>query len=449
MNILKSPLLFFTLLIFACSTDKEIDEVIDAQDEDNVTDTFEETTSENPNILLIIADDMGLDASPGYSLGTIKPNMPNLQQLINTGVTFNNLWSYPTCTPTRASIITGKYGFRTNVMKVDDPLATTETTIQKYLDENTNEGYSHAVIGKWHLSRDVNHVTDMGVGSFSGFLSGGVQDYSDWTFIENGNSTNSTEYTTTKFTDLAIDWVDNQTKPWFLWLAYNAPHTPFHLPPSDLHSQGNLPTDEASISNNPMPYYMAALEAMDTEMGRLLASMSDEERANTIIIFVGDNGTPGQVVQEYNSQRAKGKVYQGGVNVPMIVSGFEVSRQNETDDALINTTDLFATIADIAGSGTTEIHDSKSFRALLSTENTSFREFVYTEVGNDSGTSDYTIRNATHKYIKFADGTEALYDLSANPLEQPNLLNANRLPLSDENSSELDKLLDASNAIRN
>ncbi|TMM53710.1 sulfatase [Maribacter algarum] len=449
MKIFKLLLLFFVFLFFSCSTDKELDEVIDAIEEDVVEETMEESTNENPNILLIIADDMGLDASPGYALGSIKPNMPNLQNMISSGLIFNNVWSYPTCTPTRASIITGKYGFRTNVMKVDDELSTTETSIQKYLDENTNEAYSHAVIGKWHLSRDVNHATNMGVGKYAGFLSGGVQDYSNWTLVEDGNSTNSTEYTTTKFTDLAIDWVDDQTKPWFLWLAYNAPHTPFHVPPSDLHSQGSLPTDDASISNNPTPYYMAALEAVDTEMGRLLASLSVEERENTIIIFVGDNGTPGQVVQEYNSQRAKGKVYQGGVNAPMIISGADVTRQNETEDALINTTDLFATIADLAGSGTTEIHDSRSFKGLLSTTNTSFREFVYTEVGNDLGTSDYTIRNATHKYIKFADGSEALYNLIENPLEQPNLLNTNQLPLSEENSAELDKLIEASEAIRN
>jgi len=436
--------IFLIALLFACSADDTPTENTPPEDE-----VGEEFTTENPNILLIIADDMGLDASPGYSLGSIKPNMPNLQNMISSGVTFNNVWSYPTCTPTRASIITGKYGFRTNVMKVDDVLSTSETSIQKYLDDNTNEAYSHAVIGKWHLSRDENHATDMGVGKYAGFLSGGVQDYSNWTLVEDGNTTNSTEYTTTKFTDLAIDWVDAQTKPWFLWLAYNAPHTPFHLPPSDLHSQGNLPTDAASISNNPTPYYMAALEAMDTEMGRLLASMSEEERENTIIIFVGDNGTPGQVVQEYNSQRAKGKVYQGGVNVPMIVSGVDVVRQNETEDALINTTDLFATIADLAGSGTTEIHDSRSFKGLFSATNTSFREFVYTEVGNDSGTSDYTIRNATHKYIKFSDGSEALYNLSQNPLEQPNLLNANQLPLSQENSLEMDKLIDALETIRN
>ncbi len=439
MQIHKCLLAFLSLLLFCCTTDENSGE----------NGSMEDSDANSPNILLIIADDMGLDASPGYSVGTTKPNMPNLQDLIVKGITFNNLWSYPTCTPTRASILTGKYGFRTNVMKVDDVLSTNETSIQRFIDDNTNEAYNHAVIGKWHLSRDVNHPMDMGVAHFSGFTGGGLADYMDWNLVANDGTTSIDEYSTTKFTDLAIDWVDAQSKPWFLWLAYNAPHTPFHLPPSDLHSQGDLPADEASINANPLPYYMAALEAIDSEMGRLFDSMSDEELSNTIIIFVGDNGTPGQVAQEYNNRRVKGKVYQGGVNVPMVIAGAQVGRQSESEDALINTTDLFATIAELSGTGTTMINDSKSFKALLTDADAASREFAYTEVGDDNGASDYTIRNATHKYIRFADGSEALYDLSANPLEQPNLLNANQLPLSESNSLEMQKLIDELNVIRN
>lgn len=449
MNIYKFPLLAFILLLFACSTDGVPLETATDAEKETIEETTEDSTNDSPNILLIIADDMGLDASPGYNIGSIKPNMPNLQNMISSGVTFNNVWSYPTCTPTRASILTGKYGFRTNVLKVDDELATSETSIQKYLDENTSAAYTHAVIGKWHLSRDTNHPTNMGIDYYAGFLSGGVQDYSSWTLVEDGNTSTSTEYTTTKFTDLAIDWVDGQTKPWFLWLAYNAPHTPFHLPPAELHSQGNLSDDQASIDANPTPYYMAALEAMDSEIGRLLNSMSQEEKENTLIIFIGDNGTPNQVAQEYTNRRVKGTIYQGGVNVPMIVSGAGVSRTNQTEDALIGTTDLFATVADIAGVGLSEINDSKSFKGLFDSDEVDSREFIYTEIGKDSGGSDYTIRNTSHKYILFSDDLEALFDLSIDPLEDTNLLNTNQLPLSEVNSIEKEKLIAELEIIRN
>ncbi len=233
-----------------------------------------------------------------------------------------------------------------------------------------------------------------------------------------------------------------------LWLAYNAPHTPFHLPPNGLHFQGNSPTDQASIDANPLPYYMAMLEAMDTEMGRLINSMSEEEKENTVFIFIGDNGTPNQVVQEYNNFRAKGSVYQGGVNVPMVISGKDVVRVNDIEDALINTTDLFATISELAGNSTSEVNDSKSFKGLLTSSTSNTREYTYTEVGNDTGGSNYTIRNSTHKYIYFDDGSEAFYDLSINPLENPNLLNPNQLPLSAENSAIKDELTTRLNEIR-
>lgn len=434
-NLLYLTLCLLTLI--GCSSNSENTTEMEQEMEEN------ENPSTSPNILLVIADDMGLDACPGYDIGSIKPNMPNLQSLINSGVKFNNLWSNPTCTPTRAGIITGKYGLRTGVLEVDDPLSTTEVSLQKYLDLNKNEEYANAVIGKWHLSRDANHPNDMGVDYFAGFIGGGVRSYTNWTLNINGSTTTSTDYTTSKFTDLAIDWVSQQTKPWFLWLAYNAPHTPFHLPPNNLHSQSNLPSDQASIDNNPLPYYLAALEALDTEMGRLINTLSEEEKQNTIIIFIGDNGTPGQVAQEYNSRRVKGSIYQGGVNVPMIVSGNGVSRTNAAENALINTTDLYATIADIAGTGTTEIHDSKSFKGLFNGATLNNRAYTYTE--ND----DYTIRNETHKYIYFSDGSEALYNLSTNPLENPNLLNANQLPLSTDNEAVKDELTSKLAEIRN
>ena len=387
-------------------------------------------TPSSPNILLIIADDMGLDATPGYSVGTSKPTMPNLQDLMNSGVRFNNVWSNPVCTPTRATILTGKYGFRTNVINVGDVLSTSETSIYKVLNTNAPE-YSHAVIGKWHLSSDPTHPTAMGVDYFAGLLGGGVQSYTNWDLNENGVTTTSTAYTTTKFTDLAIDWVSAQSQPWFLWLAYNAPHTPFHLPPTNLHNQGDLPADDASIEANPLPYYHAMIEAMDSEIGRLLSTMTQEERDNTLIIFVGDNGTPSKVVQGYNSNRAKGSIYQGGVNVPMVISGKNVTRMNDTEDALISTTDLFATIAEVAGTASYDSGDSRSFLDLLSSSNSKGRDFVYTEKYNaQTQGPDYTIRNATHKYIYFNTGAEALYNLIENPLESPNLLNENQLPLS-------------------
>jgi len=402
----------------------------------------------NPNILLIIADDMGLDASPGYNIGTLKPNMPNLQSLINSGVRFNNVWSNPLCSPTRSTILTGKYGYRTGVLNVDEPLSTSEISLQTYITNNSGNEYSNAVIGKWHLSGTPTqplHPNNMGIQYFSGLIGGGVQSYYSWNHTENGNTNTSNEYTTTRFTDDAITWINDQSQPWFLWLAYNAPHTPFHLPPSDLHYQGSLPEDQASIDANPLPYYLAAIEAIDTEMGRLFNSISSEDLENTVIIFLGDNGTPGQVAQQYHSLRAKGTLYKGGINVPMIISGKDVSRINAQENALISTTDIFATISELCGISTDEIHDSISFQDLLNSGGSNNRSHIYSELGSNY----FAVRNLTHKYMSFEDGSEALYNLEENSFEMPNLLNPIQLPLSDNNQQNQSQLIAIANQIRN
>lgn len=375
-----------------------------------------------PNIILIIADDLGLDYSPNYINAGVKAKMPNIERLAKNGLTFQNVWSYPTCTPTRSSILTGKYGFRTNVTKVGDVLSTDEIVIQKLLDRQKIGAYKSAVFGKWHVSKQQNHPANMGIKTYGGLLSGSAPSYWDWNITQNGETTRSKEYATTKFTNLAIDWIEEQENPWFLWLAYNAPHAPFHLPPADLHSMGDLPPDEASVAANPVPYYMAMIESMDAEIGRLINSLSEQQRRNTTIIFIGDNGTPAEVAQLYPKSKSKGTIFQGGINVPMIVSGRNVGRIGQSENALIHVVDLFATIADIAGVAEPVGVDSKSFKQLLTNPDGPRRKFVYAENGKFNNPSDVTIRNQTHKYVKFTNGEEAFYNLVANPYETQNLL---------------------------
>ncbi len=386
----------------------------------------------SPNILLIIADDFGKDACNGFSEGSIKPNMPNIDAIRNAGLTFTNFWSYPTCSPTRASILTGKYGYRTGVKWAGDVLDPSETSLQKYINNQTNDKYSTAIVGKWHLSGNntaLNPET-FGIDYYAGLIRGEPQSYYNWMLTEGEVSNLESEYTTTKFTDLAIDWISQQNKPWFMWLAYNAPHTPFHAPPVDMHNQGNLtPYEEGTDA---MPYYMAAIEAMDFQIGRLFDSFSSEERENTIIIFIGDNGTPNEVAQSpYLNTTVKGTLYQGGVNVPMFVSGKGVTKVGNEDN-LITSTDLFATISEIAGVSVDEIHDSKSFKSLL-TQNTTIRNFQYAERYN-SPVDKWAIRNGNYKLIESANSNQEFYDLNNDPYEMNNLLNSTLN--TDENNAK-------------
>lgn len=417
----KISFLFVICLIPLSGCDKnEVDSEIIEDTED--IEEIVQSPSSTPNILLIIADDMGKDATFGFSEGNTKPNTPHINNIKSSGITFNNCWVYPTCSPTRASIITGKYGYRTGVTSVNDHLSSTETILHNYIKQQTNDAYATALIGKWHLSGNetsgVNPET-FGMDYYAGLLGGGVQNYSQWALTENGQQTNETDYITEKFTDLSIDWIDSQEKPWFLWLAYTAPHTPFHTPPSEMHSQGSLP--DYTQGMNALPYYLAAIEAMDYQIGRLLDTIPESERENTVIIFIGDNGTPNQVAQSpFSNTTAKGSLYQGGINTPLFVSGATINRIGEVDDNLITGTDLYATIADIVGVSVTEINDSKSFVPLLSTTAT-HRDFQYAEI-NDGITDVWTIRNGQYKLFVNANGDQEMYDLTSDRYESNNLL---------------------------
>jgi arylsulfatase B len=417
-------LLSIVLVILSCS--KNTNEIVG----------IEVPNIESPNILFIIADDLGKDAINGFSEGNIKPNTPNIDAIRNNGLSFTNFWTNPTCTPTRASIISGKYGYRTGVKGVGDELSISETTLQEFISTQTNNKYASAIVGKWHLSGNNSTINPetFGIDYYAGLIRGAVDDYYQWQLNESGNTSQNTDYITEAFTDLSIDWINQQSKPWFMWLAYTAPHTPFHVPPSNMHSQGNLPTYNNGL--DPMPYYMAAIEAMDFQIGRLLDNIPEDERNNTVIIFIGDNGTPNQVAQSpYSSSTVKNTLYQGGINVPMFISGNAVSRTG-TDSNLIVSTDLFATIAEIAGSSTNEINDSKSFKSLL-TQSTNIRDYQYSELVD--GTDDeWTISNGEYKLILNTVGMQEMYNLLNDPYENSNLLNGTLSTIEQNAKLELE-----------
>lgn len=397
--------------------------------DDGSTGNSVAVASGKPNVLLIIADDMGLDASACYSLGNQQASMPNIEAMCANGMVFDNAYAAPVCSPTRATMMTGQYGFRTGVGAAIPPNGTNGLSADtpSLFDAFAGTGYSSNVIGKWHLAGQgsgYDQPNQLGVSNYFGLFSGATRNYSKWTAIEDGNEVDVNAYTTTVFTDRAIDWIAEQEKPWFLWLAYNAPHAPFHLPPANLHSADDLPTDEQSIADNPLPYYNAMLEALDTEIGRLLASMSDAKRANTVIIFMGDNGSPNQVTRGfYGDHAAKGTIYEGGTHVPFIVSGPGV--KTGRTDAFVNSSDMFATVAKIAGSnaGGTDTFD---FAPALS-GGTSARDYVYVEHFSDSEPkpSDvfgWAIREGNYKLVNKLDDQQELYDVVSDPRESKDLL---------------------------
>jgi arylsulfatase A-like enzyme len=379
------------------------------------------------NILLIIADDQGVDASNQYSYSQDRPRTPTLDALASSGIVFDNAWATPSCTTTRGSLITGKHGVHSGISVVPAVMDTSTKTLQRYLRASpSSTSYQTAVIGKWHLggAHPANsHPTDSGVGYYAGNITGLLPNYYSWPLVQDGVSTTSTVYHTTKITDLAIDWVSKQSQPWFLWLAYSAPHDPFHLPPTSLQSRSTLTGTTTDIAARPREYYLAAIEAMDTEIGRLLSTMSAETRANTMIVYIGDNGTPTQTVDAnvFTAGKVKNSLYEGGIRVPMVVSGKGVGRSNARESALINTVDFYATFANIAGNTVTQVNDGYSFASLLQPGGTAARQYNYSEFQSDT-VNGWTVRNAQYKLLQNLSGTQELYDVSTVLKEQTNLL---------------------------
>ncbi len=376
---------------------------------------------DHPNILLIIADDLGVDALNGYDIGTVLPNTPNIDQLRKTGVTFTNTWACPSCAPTRATMLTGKYGVNNDLNTVPGILSTEHKSIFKELDELTDTAYVNCVVGKWHVSNitDIDHPYDHGVDDFMGVMDYGVEDYSNWAKVEAHESSTCTEYATSYFTDYATSWINEQSKPWLMWLAHVAPHTPFHVPPSEMYTSEQVNTN--------LQKFIAMIESLDYEIGRLLDSIPQNVLENTVVIFIGDNGTPGNVLQGFPKPLGKNTVYQGGIHVPMIVSGYGVTRINEKEDALINASDIYATIAQIAQPDaypTNKVNDSYSFKHLLSGSDGTKRTYNYMELGANRNIPNdlYTIRDSQYKIIYDIAGNKEFFDLKTDPFEANNLL---------------------------
>ncbi|MFT7623526.1 MAG: arylsulfatase A-like enzyme [Myxococcota bacterium] len=394
-----------------------------------------------PRVLLIIADDMGIDATEIYADqdgdgvaddGRTYAPMPNLAKICSDGVQFQRAWSYPICSPTRSSILTGRYAFRTGigtaVGKVG--LKKGETTLPQLLDQ-VDPDFASANIGKWHLGTANGVGGDdapktMGWDHFAGLLSGGVQQYDQWNRTVNGVTDNETGYTTTVMVDDAVDWIGQQdpAKPWLLWLAFNAPHTPFHLPPAALHTDTSLTGTTPHINANKSAYYRAAIQAMDTEVGRLTQWIEDQELGPVTIIFVGDNGTPNQAVEApWLPSRVKGTVYQGGVRVPFCVAGPAVSGDPRKSEALVSTVDLFATILELLGGDVPTllngiVHDSQSIVPLLqSADATGTRTYNLAETFGADVDTAVGIRGEQYKLVRVEGEPEAFYDISQDALE--------------------------------
>ncbi len=404
----------------------------------------------NPNILLVIADDYGAEASalfPNLAGDHGQVSIPTVEGLAKNGLVFDNAWASPVCSPTRSTIVTGQYGFRTGVTTVGDVLPPTTPTVFEGLTAGSSE-YEQAFFGKYHLGGGtidpppgvaypgvpaiLQHVRDLGITNYRGILGGALVDYFNWvTYDINGPALANTTYSTTALTNFAIDYIhqheaNKPNEPWFLYQAFNAPHAanggnnPYQVPPANLHH-----VDLSSIGNpapgtylTSIPVYQADIQALDTELGRLLAEV---DLKTTTVIFIGDNGVPPPVKDTNGGLRdGKGSVYEGGVRVPVVVTGAGVTRRGR-DSHLWEAADLFATIQELSGISLPHVNDSYSFKPLLTDETaTSGRTHSFSETSTGTSNRRYAIKDTRFKLLNNL-GTYELYDLVTDPKETTNL----------------------------
>ncbi len=349
------------------------------------------------NVLILVADDLGIDQLGLYGVVSDPAPTPNLERMAAAGVLFRNVWSQPTCSPTRATLQTGRYGFRTGIGAVINaftngpalPLA--EVTLPEMLDLGTGGRYAHAAIGKWHLGTGQTGgdlaPNLAGYGHFAGSMEGQLGTYFDWRRVEDGVVTRARRYATTVCVNDALAWIRHQGGPWVCVVSFQAPHAPFHRPPSRLHSQvlppGEPPASCTAPGPDARPFYKAAVEALDREIGRLLTHLPAGELVNTTVFFLGDNGSESCVTLPSCSGQAKATLYEGGVRVPLLVAGRGVSGRGECQ-ALVNTTDLFATVAELAGVDLAATLpgvelDSVSFAPCLADPSRRVRAWIYAD----------------------------------------------------------------------
>ncbi|MCB9699059.1 MAG: sulfatase-like hydrolase/transferase [Alphaproteobacteria bacterium] len=386
-----------------------------------------------PNVLVVVLDDVGTDKVSSYAEVPNPPATPRIDALARQGVRFRNAYAYPVCSPTRAAILTGRYARRDGMGAIvrwngrwELPLS--EVLIPEVLDGAGGIDWSTAAIGKWHLSGPntpsaYDHPNRQGFDHYAGSLhnlyfgeddetEGKVpgMDYFHWEKVEDGSRREVTTYATATTTGDALERVASMPQPWFLYVAYNAAHSPFHVPPGAVVGDGA-----------PIPQlYGAMMEDLDREVGRLVDGLPAGQREHTLIVVVGDNGTPGQaVLPPRDPRKAKGTLFEGGTNVPLIVVGPGVFGGGTTD-ALVHVVDLLPTIAEWAGvdpKRTGRPLDGVSFAPVLRDPTSAgARTTVYTERFSPPGPPPYrsesfAIRDERYKLMVGKGEQERFFDL--------------------------------------
>jgi arylsulfatase A-like enzyme len=275
--------------------------------------TGQKESTQRPNVILILSDDQGWGDL--HSHGNPYLATPILDRMAEEGASFDRFYVSPLCAPTRASLLTGRYERRTGVSWVTKGLENMHPEEITLAELFRDAGYSTACFGKWHNGAHwPNHPNRQGFEHFIGFCGGHWSNYFDTELEFNGMPFPTNGYISDVLTEEAMRFIGNQNAtPFFCFLSYNVPHSPFQVPDRwyDRYAAMGLNEKDASV------YGM--VENMDWNIGRLISAVDSLGLGdNTLIIFLSDNGPNGQ---RYNGgmRGIKGSIDEGGVRVPCLM----------------------------------------------------------------------------------------------------------------------------------
>ncbi len=384
-----------------------------------------------PNVILIYSDDQGW-GDAGFN-GATDVLTPNLDSLAQDGIVFDQGYvSHPYCSPSRAGLITGRYqqrfGHENNpAYKVDENvgLPLEETTIA---DEFQRIGYQTAAIGKWHLGDHEKYLpNNRGFDYWFGFSAGGMSYWGKPVkpnlptsgVVENGKPVPLSEitYLTDDFTNASIRFVEkNADKPFFIYLAYNAPHMPGHAPKKYLKMSDHIEDGKRAV-------YASMVSGIDHGIGRLVDTLKQQGiYQNTLIVFASDNGGHTHGASSYPYRGHKGMLFEGGIRVPFLMSWPAKLKGGKRYNHPISSLDIMPTT--LAAAGLNNIRskplDGKNLLPYLTGENPHKpHETLYWRYSDGAG---YAVRHGDYKLVMSDYKKRSfLFDMVNDPLERVDL----------------------------
>ena len=295
-----------------------------------------------PNIVLILADDMGWGDVNANGNNLVET--PVLNRLKSESLSFERFYVCPLSAPTRAEMLTGRYFLRTGVSSVTrgyENMRGDEVTLAEVLKEN---GYTTGCFGKWHNGRYyLQHPNRQGFDEFVGFPVGHLGYYFDAYFLHNDEEKQSSGYTSDYFTGQATEFIErNKENPFLCYVSYNVPHSPFQVPGKYFSKYR-----EAGLDSTLSCVY-GMVENMDENIGSILEKLEELNIAeNTIVIFFSDNG-PNTYRYNGGMKGRKGSVDEGGVRVPFYIKWRDIIKPGITEQ-LAQDIDIMPTVSGLCG----------------------------------------------------------------------------------------------------